>query len=591
MVEERPDKAYTDKADQNLRSQVLYSRLFGAGSGDSGATTESGATNAALSDEALFQVLGKRTHSKAEEPAPQPMLKAQTVNAEAPASEQGAPPQSALAHGAEVFRYNLIQAPLTGLTQLADNTLGTRWESQTRFYQAPTPAAYGSAAWVAEVAGGVAAGAVPFLLLHKAIGPGAVAKVEVMGNYSAAKTLPVIGKSALVGAGWGGVLTPVQEGENFWPTRLNNSLSNAAAFATLTAGTVALKRSGSTFLRNDMVAGTASGAVGGFVAADSRSLLSTGQLASGTERLHSMSTFALGGLMLGGATTAYQNFRPASGIAGVRTPEDMRALADRTIRPGHPERYAFEPEQKIPAKADALMAESKVHSEWHNRASVAVRQEIDSSNMPVDAKKLVVSGFQEMSYGLEALHSRPQQKPIMVVYGSARFKENDFRYQRARYIGGRAVEEGFDVMTGGGPGTMEGANRGAYEAGGNSIGVVLKLPHEKRGNGYQTMTLKHRNFFTRMEMLKQGDVFIVEDGGIGTAAEALDTLTHIQTGKLKEVPIYFVGKDNYKKMDSWLAQMERNGTISPNDRHLYRIVDNPDDIFLDLERRRSQSGT
>lgn len=499
-------------------------------------------------------------------------------------------PESLLGHARDVFAYNLVQAPLTGVSQLSDKILGTSFESKSQIFNAPAAAERGSAAWTVEVAAAVTAGAVPMLLFHRAVGPGAVTKMELMGNYGLKTALPSVGKAAAAGALWGGVLTPTygeqSGGQSFWHERAANAASTALAFGALTAGTMGMKRSGNALLRNDLVSATTSGAAAGVLAADSRSLLLKGDFAGSDERAHAASTFALGGLMLGGATRAYEAIRPTSGIRGVRTAEDMKHLADTTIKAGHPERYAFEPDQRIPAKAEVLAAENKVHPEWHNRASVTVRNEIDASAMPVDAKKLVVSGFQELSYGLEALHTRPAQKPIVVVYGSARFKEGDFRYERARYIGGRAAQEGYDVMTGGGPGTMEAANRGAYEAGGNSIGVVLKLPHEKRGNGYQTMTLKHRNFFTRMEVLKQGDVFVVEDGGIGTAAEALDTLTHIQTGKLKEAPVYFVGKQNYRHLENWLAEMEKNGTISPQDRHLYRMVDNPDDIFADLARRR-----
>lgn len=199
MVEELTDRALTATADPNLRSQTLYPRLFGAGEKEHGATGEAAGSKTALSEEALLDVLGKRVRTSVTDSGPVSVVSA-LKEASPISSQEVAPPKSALAHGAEVFRYNLIQAPLTGLTQLVDNTLGTRWESQTRFYQTPAPAAYGGAAWVAEVAGGVAAGAVPFLLLHKAVGPGAVAKVEVMGNYSAARTLPLIGKSALVGA-------------------------------------------------------------------------------------------------------------------------------------------------------------------------------------------------------------------------------------------------------------------------------------------------------------------------------------------------------------------------------------------------------
>lgn len=507
----------------------------------------------------------------------------------APAAQGGQ--INAFAHGAEVFRYGLVQAPVTAVSQVVDKATGGSLEERTRFMSAPAPAAHGSAAWVAEVAASTAAGAVPMILFHKAVGPGSLGRMEVMGKYAATDTLTAMGKSGALGLAWGGLATPTAEDrkDSMLKDRAASALAFGSAFATMTGGAALMKKNALGLMRNDLTVGTVTGAAGGALSSDVRSLVQDNRLATGKERWQAASTFALGGMMMGGANTIHENVRPTSGIPGVRTPADMRRLADTTVKAGHPERYIFEPEQKIPAKADVLMAESQSQSlpDWHNRASVLVRQEINSSNIPVDARKLVVSGFQEMSYGLEALHTRPNPREVMVVYGSARFPEADFRYQRARYIGGRAVQEGYDVMTGGGPGTMEAANRGAYEAGGTSIGVVLKLPHEKRGNGYQTLTLKHRNFHTRMEMLKQGDIFVVEDGGIGTAAEALDTLTHIQTGKLKDSPVYLVGRRNYELMDTWLKAMEKSGTISPSDRKLYRMVEHPDDIFKDLAMRKA----
>ena len=492
-------------------------------------------------------------------------------------------------HAAASLKYNLLQAPAEASVQLINHAVGKELLPEVNWFAAPAQAKVGSLAWMGDMAGGMAAAAVPLVIFHKLVGPGAATAVERQADYGLGRAaLPSLGKTAAVGALYGGVFTPTSASANgddkrFWEERAANTVASALAFTTMTAGSIGLKATGKAVLTNDIVASAASGAGAGLVDANLHSLLQGHGLASAEDTGRSVAAWSFGSALGGAANAAHENLAPASGIHGVRTLADMTRLADTTIEANHPARYAFESRQMIPDKAENL-SEEALH-EWYNRSSANLRHEIDNSSMPLDWKKQIVSGHQDFTYGLDALAKRSDPKPIGVVYGSARFPENDFRYQRSRYIGGRAVQEGYDVMTGGGPGIMEGANRGAYEAGGTSIGVVLKLPQEKRGNGYQTLTLKHRNFFTRMENLKKADFYIVEDGGIGTGAEALDTLTHIQCGKLKEVPIYFVGKKNYGFMDKWLAQMEKSGTISPSDRSLYRIVDNPDEIFADLRKR------
>ena len=489
-------------------------------------------------------------------------------------------------HTASSLRYNLLQAPAEATVQLIDHVAGKELLPHVNWYAAPGPDKVGSAAWVGDMVGGMAAAAVPLIIFHKVVGPGAATALERQADYGLGRqALPGLGKAAAAGALYGGVLTPTRatDSKDFWQERAANATASALAFTTMTAGSIGLKATGRGLLTSDIVASGASGAVAGLVDANAHSLLGGHGLASLEDNSRSMAAWSFGSALGGGANTLHEQMAPSSGIRGVRTLSDMTRLADTTITANHPARFAFESKQMIPDKAENL-SEEALHA-WYNRSSANLRHEIDNSTMPLDWKKQIVSGHQDFTYGLDALAARANPKPIGVVYGSARFAENDFRYQRSRYIGGRAVQEGYDVMTGGGPGIMEGANRGAYEAGGTSIGVVLKLPQEKRGNGYQTLTLKHRNFFTRMENLKKADFYVVEDGGIGTGAEALDTLTHIQCGKLKEVPIYFIGKQNYGFMDKWLAQMEKSGTISPSDRSLYRIVDNPDEIFADLRKR------
>ncbi|MBU6454070.1 MAG: TIGR00730 family Rossman fold protein [Cyanobacteria bacterium REEB67] len=492
-------------------------------------------------------------------------------------------------HALDSFKYNLLQVPANSVAQIVDYATGKNILPDMQWFAAPKEASLGSAAWAGDIVGNTMAAAVPLVVFHKLAGPGAATSLEISADYGLNKTaMPVLAKTAALGAAYGAFLTPTSgDNSHFWQERGSNAVVSALALTTMTAGSIGLKATGKAFLASDVVAAGASGAAAGVVDADGHSLLQGRGFATGQERLRSMAAWSFGSALGGGANTLHEVIAPTTGIGGVRTLADMTRLADSTVQPGHPARYAFESQQGTPAKAEALTEEA-MHA-WYNRSSVNLRSEIDNSKMPVDWRKQIVSGHQDFTYGLDALASRPNPKPIGVVYGSARFAENDFRYQRSRYIGGRAVQEGYDVMTGGGPGIMEGANRGAYEAGGTSIGVVLKLPHEKRGNGYQTLTLKHRNFFTRMENLKKADFFIVEDGGIGTGAEALDTLTHIQCGKLNEVPIYFVGKKSYGFMDKWLSQMEKAGTISPRDRDLYRIVDHPDEIFNDLRRRRSNA--
>ncbi len=317
-----------------------------------------------------------------------------------------------------------------------------------------------------------------------------------------------------------------------------------------------------------------SGAGAGEIDVDGHSILQGKGLASGKDRFATMAAWSLGSALGGAANTAHEYINPASGIRGVRTLADMTKLADSTVRPGHPERYAFESQQANPPHAE-LLSDADLQA-WYNRTSVNLRHEIDNSQMPVAWRREIVSGHRDLTYGLDALSKRPDPRPVAIIYGSARLPETDFRYQRTRYLAGRLAQEGYDVMTGGGPGLMEAGNRGSYEEGANSIGVVLKLPHEKRGNGYQTLTLKHSNFYTRLENLKKGDVFIGEEPGIGTGAEVLDTLTHIQCGKLKtEAPVYLMGKQSWGFMDRWLANMQKRGTISPADRDLYKILDDP----------------
>jgi uncharacterized protein (TIGR00730 family) len=149
--------------------------------------------------------------------------------------------------------------------------------------------------------------------------------------------------------------------------------------------------------------------------------------------------------------------------------------------------------------------------------------------------------FLEIMHGFRALH---YVGPCVTVFGSARFLEDQPYYQLARQVGGRLARAGFTVMTGGGPGIMEAANRGAKEVGGYSVGCNIELPKEQRPNAYLDRWVTFRHFYVRKLMLvKYSYAFIALPGGFGTLDEIFETATLIQTGKIKEFPLVLMGRE------------------------------------------------
>ncbi len=168
--------------------------------------------------------------------------------------------------------------------------------------------------------------------------------------------------------------------------------------------------------------------------------------------------------------------------------------------------------------------------------------------------------------------------PCITVFGSARFDENHEHYKKAQVIGKRISELGFTVMTGGGGGIMEAANRGAFEAGGNSVGCNITLPEEQEPNPYMHKWITFRHFFVRkVLLLKYSYAFIVMPGGVGTMDELFETLTLIQTGILHHFPIVVFGKNYYHELKDFLDRMVLEKTISPNDLDLVKFTDDIDE--------------
>ncbi|HEX7691672.1 MAG TPA: TIGR00730 family Rossman fold protein [Sediminibacterium sp.] len=170
--------------------------------------------------------------------------------------------------------------------------------------------------------------------------------------------------------------------------------------------------------------------------------------------------------------------------------------------------------------------------------------------------------------------------PCITVFGSARFKEDHPYYAIAREFGKRIAELGFTTMTGGGPGTMEGANRGAFENGGASVGCNIKLPHEQYPNPYMQKWITFDYFFVRKVLLiKYSYAFIILPGGFGTMDELFNTITLIQTKSLSDFPIVLFGKEYYQPLINVIEMMIDKGTISSEDRNLILLTDDIDEAM------------
>ncbi len=170
--------------------------------------------------------------------------------------------------------------------------------------------------------------------------------------------------------------------------------------------------------------------------------------------------------------------------------------------------------------------------------------------------------------------------PAVTVFGSARSPEGSVGYALARTIGRRLAEAGYAVITGGGPGVMEAANRGCREGGGLSVGCNIELPHEQGLNPYVDLGIEFRYFFARKVMfVKYADAFVILPGGFGTLDELFEALTLIQTEKVRHFPVILVGTDYWRGLLDWIrATPVAQGAVSPHDLDLLVVTDDPDEI-------------
>jgi uncharacterized protein (TIGR00730 family) len=166
-------------------------------------------------------------------------------------------------------------------------------------------------------------------------------------------------------------------------------------------------------------------------------------------------------------------------------------------------------------------------------------------------------------------------RPAVTLFGSARVDEGHPAYEEAREVGRRFAEAGFAVVTGGGPGVMEAANRGAKEGGGLSVGFNIDLPHEQHENPYLDIELTFHHFYARKTMfVKAAEGFVIFPGGFGTLDELFESLTLIQTGKVLHFPVVLFDSDYWQGLLGWLRERPlAEGMISPEDAELLHLTD------------------
>jgi uncharacterized protein (TIGR00730 family) len=187
---------------------------------------------------------------------------------------------------------------------------------------------------------------------------------------------------------------------------------------------------------------------------------------------------------------------------------------------------------------------------------------------------------------VEGFDSLADIEPAVTVYGSARLKVDDELYAQTQKIAYMLGKAGFSIMTGGGPGVMEAANKGAHEAGVRSIGLNIELPQEQECNEYTDRSMTFHHFFIRKVMLvKYATAFVIMPGGLGTLDELTEVLTLIQTQKIKPFPVILFSSQYWQGLLDWLkGTVLAHGAISEEDFELLRVFDSPEEVVSAVEK-------
>ena len=194
--------------------------------------------------------------------------------------------------------------------------------------------------------------------------------------------------------------------------------------------------------------------------------------------------------------------------------------------------------------------------------------------------------FRIMAEFVESIEVLSKVHNAVTIFGSARLKPDDKYYHMAEKLGQLLAQNGFAVITGGGSGIMEAANKGAAEAGGQSVGMNIKLPFEQKPNPYANLQLDYKYFFIRKVMfVKYAMAYIIMPGGYGTMDEFFEALTLIQTKRVKSFPVILMGRDYWQGLLDWLQNtMLQKGMILPFDLEMIQIIDEPEEVVKHIKK-------
>jgi uncharacterized protein (TIGR00730 family) len=194
--------------------------------------------------------------------------------------------------------------------------------------------------------------------------------------------------------------------------------------------------------------------------------------------------------------------------------------------------------------------------------------------------------FRIMGEFVEGVESLYELGPAVSIFGSARIPPTDPVYQKAECIAELFVKNKFAVITGGGGGVMEAANKGAAKAGGPSVGMNIKLPFEQAPNPYADIQLEFKYFFIRKVMfMKYAFAYVAMPGGLGTLDEVFEVMTLIQTRRIKPFPVILVGSDYWAGLLDWIrSRLRDTGKISPEDMNIVQLLDDPEEVVAAVKR-------
>jgi uncharacterized protein (TIGR00730 family) len=194
--------------------------------------------------------------------------------------------------------------------------------------------------------------------------------------------------------------------------------------------------------------------------------------------------------------------------------------------------------------------------------------------------------FRIMAEFVEGIEALSQIQRAVSIFGSARVCPGDPYYDKAECLARRLVEKGFSVITGGGPGIMEAANKGAAEAGGKSVGMNIRLPFEQKPNPYANISIENKYFFVRKVMfVKYAVAYVILPGGFGTMDELFEALTLIQTKRIRSFPVVLMGSEYWKGLIDWMKDtMLRQDKITPEDLDIVQVLDDPEDVVTYISK-------